>query len=420
MIRYAHFCSIILVSFFTLFLVPQLTQAAVPWSNGKSAGEDLEVSIITYSHSEEIASWFGHTSILIQDKKYNIGRVYNYGMFHFGPDLLPKFLTGEMRFWVGEANVKRTFDLYQRHNRDIRIQELNISNAKKIEIAKYMADYVLPENRYYIYDHYYDNCSTRPRDVVDLASGGQFRKFAEKKSKFTLREHTQRYAQHNPYIYFLLSAWMNKEIDQPLTLWEDMFLPGELEKNLNDFTYVDEAGVSKPMVLRTYTIFESDREAVPAEPNQFWILTLLAGVILGGLGFVLRRRIDEEKFTKKKRVPYALFTILFGVFLGIPSLASMGFNFTHHTITHWNESLFMMNIFTFLTLPLGFMIFFGSRRALGWLDRSWIILSVLTLLLVVLKITPWFAQENVQVIIFFLPFYLLMGVFGFRLFRKKN
>lgn len=418
MIKCTQFCLFVLVSVFIIFLSPNISEAAVPWANGKSAGQDLEVSIITYSHSEEIASWFGHTSILVKDKKYKIGRVYNYGMFHFGPDLLPKFLTGEMRFWVGEASVRGTFKAYERMNRDISIQELNISSAKKVEIAKYMADYVLPENRYYVYDHYFDNCSTRPRDVVDLASGGQFKKFAQKKSKFTLRDHTHRYAQHSPYIYFLLSAWMNIEIDQPLTLWEDMFLPGELEKDLNDFRYVDEDGVEKPMVLRTYSVFKSDRKPVPAEPNSFWVRTLLTGLILGALGFFLRRR--SEAFSKKKRIPYAFFTILFGVLLGIPSLASMGFNFTHHTITHWNENLFMMNIFTFMTLPFGFMILFGSRRALGWLDKVWMLLTVLTSVLVVLKVTPWFGQQNIQIIAFYLPFYALLGFLAFRVFREAR
>jgi len=425
LIRYLYFQFVSLVVFFTILGSTIHADASVPWANGKSSGEDLEVSIITYSRSEEIASWFGHTSILVQDKKYKIGRVYNYGMFHFGPDLLPKFLTGEMRFWVGEASVQGTFRLYESLNRDISIQVLNISPKKREEIAKYMADYVLPENRYYIYDHYFDNCSTRPRDVVDLATGGQFKKYAMQKSKFTLRDHTQRYAQHSPYIYFLLTAWMNIEIDQPLTLWEDMFLPGELEKNLNNFRYIDEKGVEKPIVLKTYSVYKSNRSPPPAEPNLFWIRTLLAGFILGLFGFFLRRRISDT-FTKKERVPYAFFVILFGLLLGIPSLASMGFNFTHHTITHWNENLFMMNLFTFLSLPFGFMILFGSQKALSWLDKVWVILTVTSLILVVLKITPWFGQQNGQVIAFYLPFYALLALgtmsehVGFRRFAPST
>lgn len=396
----------VLVIVFTSVLGTNIVDAEVPWANGKSVGKDLEVSLITFSPGDDISSWFGHSSILVKDHKYNIGRVYNYGMFNFGPDLLPQFLTGELRFWVGEASVAGTYRMYKSLNRDIVVQELNLSPEKRIEIAKHMADYVLPKNRYYIYDHYYDNCATRPRDVVDRASNGQFEVFSKQKSRFTLREHTFRYTQQNIYIAAILAAWMNREIDQPQTLWEDMFLPDELAKNLDGFSFVEE-GVTKKMVKRTYTIFKADRDPAPAVPNVFWIRMLLIGLLFGGVGFFLRRRITSG-FSKGQRIPYALFLIIFGLGIGLPSLGPIVFNFTHHTITHWNENLLMMNLLTFLPLPFGIAIIFNSKRAMKWLDLSWKMLLLGTLVLILLKATPWFVQENWNIIAFFFPVYVLL------------
>src|SRR5690606_3617895 len=119
---------------------------------------------------------------------------------------------------------------YQRLNRDVDILVLNLSPEARKRMARHLADNVLPENRSYLYDHYRDNCSTRLRDAVDVGTGGRLRELLSAPGRMTLREHTRRYTAVNPAMSFLLDLAMNDTIDQPLTRWDEAFLPDELER----------------------------------------------------------------------------------------------------------------------------------------------------------------------------------------------
>lgn len=402
-----------------LFSASTFAQPKAPWATGKSNPADLEIGVVTFSVGDEIPSWFGHTAILIEDTRLRKSTIYNYGMFSFGPDMLPKFLMGKLEFWVGQASKRGTFKLYERLDRDIRVQYLDLTPDQKKKVADYLSWNVEPENRNYMYDHYYDNCSTRPRDVVDLAVDGQFKKFAEKPGRFSLRGHTRRHAQHNPYIDFLLTAWMNKEIDQTLKVWDEMFLPGELEDALDQFEYVDPSGLSRPIVGRKVVVYKSNRTKVPDEPNAFWIRTFIAGLFFGALGFLLYRRRFNHPEKKSANIWLGFFLFFVGILLGIPGVAMALFNFTEHTITHWNENIFILNPITGLALVLGPMVAFKSERALRWSILAWRALAFLTVIYVALKPLPFFIQDNWDVIAFFVPFNLILG-FGILVWQRKH
>ena len=83
-------------------------------------------------------------------------------------------------------------------NRTILFHELNLPESKKVILAKQLAWEVLPENSQYLYHHYNDNCATRLRDLIDQAVDGQFKQLTNKAARFTLREHTLSYTEHDP------------------------------------------------------------------------------------------------------------------------------------------------------------------------------------------------------------------------------
>lgn len=73
-------------------------------------------------------------------------------------------------------------DEYRSEGRWVYQQELNLTNEEKAEMRRAFDNNFLPENRTYRYNYFYDNCTTRPRDIIIDNIKGQLYFLAQKKS----------------------------------------------------------------------------------------------------------------------------------------------------------------------------------------------------------------------------------------------
>ena len=81
-----------------------------------------------------------------------------------------------------------------------------------------------PENRVYRYNFFFDNCSSRIRDVVvDNIEGGL--SFKEKATGETLRDLIHDYQGKLLWLNFGVDFLVSAPSDRVATLWEEMFLP---------------------------------------------------------------------------------------------------------------------------------------------------------------------------------------------------
>jgi hypothetical protein len=385
-----------------LVAAPARAAAAPPWGTGESQGEDLAISLVTFGPGADVPSWWGHGSLVVEDRRLGKARLYNYGMFSFDEKMLARFAMGRLEFWVADASVLGTYRVYKEYDRDVRIQELHLAPEQRVKVAKLLADNVLPQNRDYLYHHYNDNCSTRLRDAIDAAVGGQLRKADTAPARMTLREHTRRYTAPNPPMSVLLDFMMNDEIDQPITRWEEAFLPDELERQVAAQQVTQADGTTVPLVARSWNYFESGRPRAPEQPPAFgpWVLAL--GLALGGsaLGLAFWGR----KGGKLPRVLLGLENALVGLVFGLPGTALLIMWFvTDHTVTFRNENLFLANPLTLLALPLGLQLMWGSAKAPARLRKLWGVLTGSGVLGVLLKVLPMFDQDNWRLIALILP-----------------
>lgn len=392
-----------------LLFTTQASASAPPWATGQSRPEDLQIKLVTFSPGDEIVAWFGHTALVVEDTRLDRRRLYNYGMFSFGDGMLVKFAMGRLWFWVGEAPVYRTYEFYKNMGRDVRILTLNLPPKERMEMAKALAKDVLPENREYLYHHYFNNCSTKIRDAIDAGTDGQFKEATSVPSDQTFRGHTRRHSGHNPPMEMLLMFLMNDDIDQPIDRWDDMFLPEELEEAVKNFEYENSEGEVVPLVKEEQIYFESGREPVPQKVPTHWPWALGLGLLLGGGAVLLGKRYFDKR-TKGARIGFGLYNALVGLVVGLPGLALLVmWLVTDHKVTYANENLFLGNPLTFVVAPLGIALAFGSTRSEKWLRYLWAALVGLALLLLPLKLLPSFDQNNLLPALMLYPILLGFG-----------
>jgi hypothetical protein len=337
--------------------------------------------------------------LAVSDERRNVALLYNFGMFGFGADMLPKYLRGQLEFWVATMLPGRTFESYAADDRSIRVRELDLPPARRRYLAERLAWYARPENRSYRYHHYDNNCSTKLRDLIDEAMGGQLRRQNDQRARLDYRGHTRRYTEHDPIVHFLLVLWMNDSMERPIPAYNEAFLPDELERIVDAASLQDELGRQKPLAKLAYTVYQARRDPVPADPSRVWPGVLALGLLIGGAAFALGARPEP----RARRIAFGLLQALVGVALGVPGLVLGLFLLTGWEVTHWNENLFSTNPLTFLALPFGLLCAFGVRRGEGVMRWCWLALAAGSVLLLLLKVLPNFEQQTYLPTCLYLP-----------------
>ncbi|MDQ3207872.1 MAG: DUF4105 domain-containing protein, partial [Gemmatimonadota bacterium] len=110
---------------------------------------------------------FGHNAIWIHDPVQGTDKAYNYGLFDLRQEnFLVRFLQGRMWYWMQGFPAQSYVELYRRANRSVWVQELEMPPQSRRELQNFLEWNERPENRFYHYDYYRDNCSTRVRDAL--------------------------------------------------------------------------------------------------------------------------------------------------------------------------------------------------------------------------------------------------------------
>lgn len=156
-------CASMVFSFhFSLFA----STKALPLSDSATA------SVITCGPGNDFYLAFGHSAIRICDSTRGIDFVYNYGTFNFDtPHFYLKFAQGQLDYRLSRTSFNSFLATYNYERRAVWEQRLEIGPQEVNNLFLMLEWNYLPENRYYRYDFFRDNCATRVRDMVEGATG---------------------------------------------------------------------------------------------------------------------------------------------------------------------------------------------------------------------------------------------------------
>ncbi|MDR3146541.1 MAG: DUF4105 domain-containing protein [Treponema sp.] len=384
---------------------------------GSGRGDYLTLKIAVMGPGDELYFWWGHIALVIDDRVSGESRFYDYGLFSFDTEnFFVNFAFGRLLYRCGVSPTELNYNAYKRTNRDITVYTLDLPAAKKEEVRAFADRNVLPENRNYYYHHFKDNCATRIRDIIDLATDGQFKEaFGEAPGRYTLRQHVRRHTWFSPFFDWLLNFFMGQDIDTPITVWEEMFLPREIGNRIDGFICRDPAGGERKLVSSVEVLNRAlNRPAILDVPRRQWPRELVLGLAIAAVLVLLFRL--ERKRPMAGRILMGITQSLIGLFFGIAGsiLFFMAF-FTDHDYTYHNSNILYINPLLLAAVPLGILLA-GSKdsrrqgRAGMLLRCLWTYVLFGGVLTMAIKALPGFYQQNQVTQALVLPFALVLSL----------
>ena len=385
-----------------LFFLPQYSVFAQSRTGAQTGrwGDDLTLRVALIGPGDELYFWWGHIGLVVEDRRTDRARIYDWGLFSFeNENFFVNFAFGRLIYSTGVTWAQSDFDRYIRANRSITLFTLDLPAEKKEAIVLFAEKNILPENRDYLYHHFDDNCATRIRDILDIALDGQFKAtFGEMPGRFTLRQHVWRHTWFNPFFDWILNFWMGQGIDKPITVWDEMFLPSEIAKWIQNFRYTDLDGNERYLVSSVETVFSAvGRPVVRDTPINPWPGALLISLLFCELLLIFYilwgRRNGFRAFLGTVN---SLLGLLFGI---AGSMLFFMMLFTEHDYTFNNINIVFANPLFLAAVPLGLTFGFtkNARKclfAIRLLRVLWSYVLLGCLFTIVIRFFPAFFQQN--------------------------
>ncbi len=325
--RRIFFCRIFFIFFLLIF---SLTSYAFQGKKSRvTLSDSSRISLITCSQGDELYSVFGHSAIRVTDQHHNLDIVFNYGTFNFNePGFYPNFVRGHLRYILSAYPFKDFVNEYVLEKRWVYEQRLKISLPEK----QYLFDSLLinyrPENRFYPYDFFNDNCATRIRDIFDQAIP---RKITFDYSSFnkgqSFRQLLEPNLKQSPWAKLGINLLLGLPADRVATPWQYMYLPDHLLAAFEHASFITDSSkqsfAQKPEVLLKGEILPE--KFIWGSPFQVFLLVLLFAIYLSYKDF--KRGIKSFWFDKTLLISIGLLGVLFTFLWAGTAHKSMVWNF---------------------------------------------------------------------------------------------
>lgn len=314
--------------------------------------EDIHISLLTCAPGEPIYTLFGHTAIRIKAHNQNIDRVYNYGLFNFNaPNFIFRFTLGETDYRLGATTYLNFIAEYEYYNRKVWEQTLNLTPIEKKELIHLLDENYKPENRTYRYNFLYDNCSTKPRDIISQSIKGTIQYEGSIDESF--RSVVHKFTEGQPWSKFGIDLCLGAPADKKITIEESMFAPIYLMDFYNNAVIIDSEGNQRPLIEETKIVFQP-KEKTLTHPSFFSpMLTFsLLFIFIAALSYLGIKR--KKNFYAVDFILTLIYTII-GLVLGFLSFFSV------HPTVYPNYILLLFNPIHFIALF--FLIKYRKRTA---------------------------------------------------------
>ena len=359
-----------------------------------------KISVFTCDPGNEIYSLFGHSALRLQNPVQGYDLVVNWGLFEFSEnqfDFGYDFAKGRLKYFMGLQSTTNFMEEYKGSRRGVREQILNLNKEEKFKLITLIENNYKPENRNYKYEFFYDNCSSRIRDLLKTVFNEEIKFHSSSKSnKFTFREIIHEYLKYNPWLELGIDLVLGKKIDVLVNNENLMFLPENVEQIL-DSTYVKNNEVQKKIVLSKNILIKSNikKDDLKSIKIYSWIILSITMLLL----IIKKERLFNYWSVINLFVVGTLGLVLLFMWFG-----------TDHSGTKMNLNLLWAS-------PLHFVLIFCILK--GYLNNFTYWYLTFSIILIFTTILFWFMLTQ-EFNAFVKPIILQLAIIYYYYFKKCN
>lgn len=195
---------------------------------------------------EDVYTLYGHAGLRVCDSVQGFDVTFNYGLFNFSEDFVPRFIQGKTDYIVLPIPTSDYMSAYQ--DRGV-IYELVLrtDSLQRAHLWQLLIENVQPEHRTYRYNAFRNNCSTRPLALYFATLKGENQspldtqqltfKFDSVSSIPPLSPTTWRTAINeleasSPWLVLGTDLAMGTALDQEMSIAQRFFIPTEVARLL--------------------------------------------------------------------------------------------------------------------------------------------------------------------------------------------
>jgi hypothetical protein len=230
---------------------------------------------------------------------------------------------------------------YFYEKRFVHSQKINLEPSEITKLCQLINENLKPENIKYMYDFFYDDCSTRIRDLLEKSVKERLLYPPPETGKMpTFRQMVGKYQAPVPWLNFGIDMIMGSPGDKRASFRDRMFLPLDLQTGLSE-AVVNRSGKMIPLLQNPELLLNFDPPVIRRNffTTPVFVFTLLLIIII-----ILSANIKNRKINNSADIfIYSVFSIL--------AVLMIFFNFfTDHQQMRHNLNLLWLNPFIIVCL----------------------------------------------------------------------
>ncbi len=242
----------------------------------------LHAELVTVGPGSDDFELYGHSAICLTADGAADGRCYDFGVAsgdHDVDGLVWDTVRGRPRFTPITVERSRLVGAFEDMERSIWVQSLPLDD-REVAALQASLEAATATPRPYVYHPYYENCTTRLRDVLDEVTGGKLREGADAAAGGPrFRALSEQGFSGRIFELAGLAMFLGSRADRQPTPWEAMFLPVGLRD-----------AVAARLGAQPRQIHERREAVVPTSAQAGRVgLVFLGALLAAGIAYGARR-----------------------------------------------------------------------------------------------------------------------------------